>query len=227
MNISFVLLTYSHIKFQSTMLVKLLLNFSLLLSLLIAPCFVLLAYWYRRQLTQTLMVWKKPEMVIVTITFSVAALILFIVGVSGFFVYGDFINSSQINVLDKGKFLNIGFICSLLLIALVFTYVAIRLLLVRVVTERGIVINDRILRIPDFRNVIEWGEIADYYLVSDYPNVIFTLITRKQSLQFERYSMRVPVFVRDDFEDLLETKMYSATAMRSHSDIGSHKFSEN
>ncbi|MEZ4776068.1 MAG: hypothetical protein R3D00_23025 [Bacteroidia bacterium] len=208
-------------------LVELLLNFSLLLSLLIAPCFVLLAYWYRRQLTQTLMVWKKPEMVIVTIIFSVAALILFIVGISGFFVYGDFLNSNELQKLDKEKFLNIGFICVLLLIAMVFTYVAIRMLLVRVVTERGIVVNDRILRIPDFRNVVEWNEVADYYLVSDYPNVIFTLIVRRQGLQFERYSMRVPVFVRDDFEDLLETQMYSATAMRSRSDIGSHKFSEN
>ncbi|MDX2247685.1 MAG: hypothetical protein SF052_12950 [Bacteroidia bacterium] len=188
---------------------------------------MLLAYWYRRQLTQTLMVWKKPEMVIVTIIFSVAALILFIVGISGFFVYGDFLNSNEIDKLDKEKFLNIGIICVLLLISLIFTYVAIRLLLVRVVTERGIVVNDRILRIPDFRNVVEWNEVADYYLVSDYPNVIFTLIVRRQGLQFERYSMRVPVFVRDDFEDLLETQMYSATAMRSRSDIGSHKFSEN
>lgn len=208
-------------------LVELLLNFSLLLSLLIAPCFVLLAYWYRRQLTQTLMVWKKPEMVIVTIIFSVAALILFIVGISGFFVYADFLNSNELQKLDKEKFLNIGIICVLLLIAMVFTYVAIRMLLVRVITERGIVVNDRILRIPDFRNVVEWNEVADYYLVSDYPNVIFTLIIRRQGLHFERYSMRVPVFVRDDFEDLLETQMYSATAMRSRSDIGSHKFSEN
>ncbi|MEZ4829998.1 MAG: hypothetical protein R3C61_27500 [Bacteroidia bacterium] len=198
-----------------------------MLALLIAPCFVLLAYWYRRQLTHTLMVWKKPEMVIVTIVFSVAALILFIVGISGFFVYGDFLNSNELQKLDKEKFLNIGIICVLLLIAMVFTYVAIRLLLVRVVTEKGIVVNDRLLRIPDFRNVVEWNEIADYYLVSDYPNVIFTMIIRKQGLQFERYSMRVPVFVRDDFEDLLETQMYSATAMRSRSDIGSHKFSEN
>lgn len=208
-------------------LVQLLLNFSLLLSLLIAPCFVLLAYWYRRQLNQTLMVWRKPEMVIVTITFSVAALILFIVGISGFFVYGDFLQSSHISEHDKAKFLQISFICVLLLVALTFTYVAIRLLLVRVITEKGVVINDKVLRIPDFRNVIEWGDIADYYLISDYPNVIFSLIIHKPGMKFEKYSIRVPIFARDDFEDMLETKMYSASSMKSHSDISSHKFSEN
>ncbi|MEZ4851891.1 MAG: hypothetical protein R3B93_25425 [Bacteroidia bacterium] len=152
------------------------------------------------------MVWRKPEMVIVTITFSVAALILFIVGISGFFVYGDFLQSSHISEHDKTKFLQISFICVLLLVALTFTYVAIRLLLVRVITEKGVVINDKVLRIPDFRNVIEWGDIADYYLISDYPNVIFSLIIHKPGMKFEKYSIRVPIFARDDFEDMLETK---------------------
>jgi hypothetical protein len=185
-----------------------------------------MAYWYRRQLAQTVMVWKKPEMVIVTITFSVAALILFIVGVSSFFTYYELLETSPVNVPQE-NFLTIGLICVLLMAALSFTYLAVRMLLVRVITERGIVINDRLLRIPDFRNVIEWYEVSDYYEMSDYPNVIFTLITQRQPLQFERVAVQVPVYVRDDFQELLETKLNNVGSMRSHADIGSHKFSEN
>ena len=153
-------------------LIKLLLNFSLLLSLLIAPCLVLMAYWYRRQLSRTLMVWKKPEMVFVTITFSVAALILFIVGISCFFTYWGYLESPNISA-DTAKFFDIGIICTLLTVALLLSYIAVRLLLVRVITERGIVQHDRIFRIPDYRHVIEWHEVCDYYLVSDYPRCHF------------------------------------------------------
>ncbi len=206
--------------------VKLLLNFSMLLSLLVAPCLVLMAYWYRRQLARTLMVWKNPEMVFVTITFSVAALILFIVGISCFFTYWGYLDSPNIRT-HSDRFFDIGIICALLTGALLLSYIAIRMLLVRVITEKGIVVNDRMLRIPDFRSVVEWHEISDYYLVSDYPNVIFTLIIQKQALQFERSSVRVPIYVRDEFEDLLERKMYSASAIRARADISRHKFSEN
>ncbi|MEM7366998.1 MAG: hypothetical protein AAF587_00285 [Bacteroidota bacterium] len=197
------------------------------MSLLIAPCLVLLAYWYRRRLAQTLMIWKNPEMVIVTITFSVAALILFIVGTSSFFTYYDVLNSSQIQFVDKEKFFTIGVICLMLLGALMMIYIAIRLLLVRVVTEKGVVLNDRFFRAPNFRHVIEWNQISDYYLVSDYPTVIFTLITQKQPLQFDRTSIRVPVYIRDDFEDLLEAKMYSVQEIHDPEGLSPQKFSEN
>ncbi|MEL6673448.1 MAG: hypothetical protein AAFR61_14685 [Bacteroidota bacterium] len=188
-----------------------------------------MAYWYRRQLSQTLMVWKKPEMVIVTITFSVAALILFIVGISSMFTYYDLniLESSETQWADKGKFQQVGIICGLLMAALVFTYMAIRMLLVRVITNKGIVVNDRLLRIPDIRNVIEWYEITDYYLVSDYPNIVFTLIVQKQPLTFERMSVRVPVYMREKFEDLLEKKMSNAAAFEEEADISTHRFSEN
>merc|ERR1711916_250937 len=104
---------------------------------------------------------------------------------------------------------------------LALTYVALRMLLVRVITDKGIVMNDRIFRIPDFRHVILWHEISDYFLISDYPNVIFTLIIQRQALQFERASVRVPVYIREDFEELVENKMYSASAMRARADISS------
>jgi len=186
-----------------------------------------MAYWYRKQLAKTLMIWKNPEMVIVMITFSVLSLILFIVGTSSFFTYLDVLDSTHLRILDKDKFLKIGTICALLLVGLGFTYMAVRMLLVRVVTEKGIVMNDRFFRIPDFRHVVEWYEISDYYLISDYPNVIFTLIIQKHPLQFDRKVIRVPVYMREDFEELLENKMYSASAMRARADISSHKYSEN
>ncbi len=208
-------------------LVKLLLNFSLLLSLLIAPCLLLMANWYRRQLAKTLMVWKKPEMVLITITFSVIALILFIVGISCFFSSWGYLKPDIILTQEKEKFFDIGLICILLNLSLLFLYFALRMLLVRVVTEKGILLNDRIVRIPDYKSLIEWHEISDYYLVSDYPNVVFTLIIQKEPFQFERASFRVPVYIRDEFENLLEAKMYSASAKRARSQISRQKFSEN
>ncbi len=169
------------------------------------------------------MVWKKPEMVIITISFSVTALILFIVGISCVFNASGYVDAS-INI-EKEKLLKIGAICGLLIISLFFTYLAIRMLLVRVITARGIVLNDRLFRIPDYRNVIAWHEISDYYLVSDYPNVIFTLIVQRQSLKFSRVSLRVPVYRRDEFEDLLERQMEGQGGWGMYEGMSSTQFS--
>lgn len=203
------------------------LNFSLLLALLVAPCFLLMSYWYRRQLPKTILVWRKPEMVIITITFLIASLILFIIGISSFFSIMDFAGLQQSTAdVPAPKLKNIGFICLLLLTALGITYMAIRMLLVQIVTEEGIVSNDRILRIPDFRNVMYWDTITDYYLLSDYPNVIFTMIVKKGPSEYKRNSIRVPVYMRDEFEDLLETKLFSSGS--SHlSDVRSQPYSGN
>ncbi len=208
--------------------IKLFLNFSLLLALLITPCFLLMAYWYRRQLSQTVMVWRKPEMVIVTITFLVAALILFIVGISSFFSWLDLGNLDPESLqVSPQRLRDVGFSCMLMLVALGFTYTAIRMLLVRVVTEAGIVTNDRVLRVPDFRNVIGWSSIHDYYLQSDYPNVIFTLIVKNDQVRFERVPVRVPVYMRDTFEELLEEKIFEKATSQTHADTRPQRFSEN
>lgn len=186
-------------------MLQILLHFGLLLSLLITPALVLMAYWYRRQLDQPLMVWKKPEMVIVTITFSVTALILFIVGISCLFNASGYVDTPL--TIAKVDLFKISGLCGLLILSLLFTYIAIRMLLVRVISTHGVVLNDRFFRIPDYRNVIGWHEISDYYLVSDYPNVIFTLIVQRESLKYSRVSLRVPVYRRDEFEELLERRM--------------------
>lgn len=208
-------------------LVNLLLNFSLLLSLLIAPCLVLMAYWYRKKSNQPIMIWKKPEMVVVTITFSITALILFIVGISCFFTKMGYVNSIQTQNIPAHHFEHIGFICMLLLGALALIYVAIRLLLIQVITQDGIIVNSRILRIPDYRNVIEWHEISDYYSVPDYPNVMFTLIIQKEALKYTRVTLCVPIYMRDDFESLLERKMFSASAIEARSQLSKHRYSKN
>ena len=208
---------------------KLLLNFSLMLSLLVAPCFVLMAFWYRKRLSDTIMLWRKPEMVIITIVFSVASLILFLVGISSVFTYFDlnlFDNVHNSTPESKEKFKQLSLICGLLLIALLATYVSIRMLLVRVVTQKGIVKNDRFFRIPDFRNIVPWENISDYYLVSDYPNVIFTLIIQEHAMKYSRISIPVPVYVREEFEELLEGKMNDSKDLEE-ADISPHRFSEN
>ncbi len=199
--------------------VKFFLNISLLYSLLVAPSLVLMAYWYRKHAPQPIMVWKKPEMVIVTITFSIAALILFIVGVSSFFSYRGYLNANHIDRIHPERFFDLGVMCLLLSFGLGLTYLAIRQLLVRIVNENGIVENYRFFRFPDFNNTIKWHEICDYFIVSDYPNVIFNLLVRRPHRPYERVSVRVPIYVRDNFEELLEKKMNSQSAIQSRSAI--------
>lgn len=203
------------------------LPFSLILALLISPCFLLVAYWYKSQLPRTVMTWRKPEMVIITITFLIASLILFIVGVSSVFSVlneeGQIIPSDHAN---SAKLLPISYACGLLLVAAGFTYASIRMLLVRVVTDQGIVRNARLLRIPDVRHIIYWETITDYYLVSDYPNVVFTLIIQSGNNQFERTSVRVPVYMREEFEDLLESRLFSSGSS-ARSDVRTKPFSGN
>jgi len=206
---------------------KLIVNFSLIFSLLIAPCIMLIAYWYRGQFQQTLIAWKRPEMVVVTIIFSVLGLILFVVGISCFFSYGGYLQSREINQIDKDIFLYLGIICGLLGMALAIIYAALRLLLVQIIMERGIVVNNPLTRIPNVQNIIEWHEISDYYLVSDYPNVVFNLITQRKRMDLSRMILRVPVYLREDFEHLLETRIYSASATRARLQMTQQKYSEN
>jgi len=188
-----------------------------------------MAFWYRKRLSDTVMLWRKPEMVIITIVFSVASLILFLVGISSVFTYFDLnlFDNVYNPVEDRDKFKQLGLVCGLLLFALVATYTSIRMLLVRVITRKGIVKNDRFFRIPDFRNIVPWENICDYYLVSDYPNVIFTLIIQENAMKYSRISLPVPVYVREEFEELLESKMNSSKDLSEETDISPHRFSEN
>lgn len=196
-------------------LIKLLLNFGMLFTMLFAPAILLLAFWYKKQFTGVNMVWKKSEHVVVTIVYSISVLILFIVGVSCLFTYLGYLESTQIGRHDPKQFLNLGFLCFLLIVAFTMLYFAVRMLMIQVVNFKGIMLNDPVFRIPNYQKVLEWHQIADYYIVSDYPNVIFTLIVQKDSLTFDRVSLRVPIYVREGFNKLLENNLSSASTKKA------------
>lgn len=208
-------------------LVGMFLNAGLLAALLFAPCLLLMAFWYRKQLPQTLLVWKKPELVIITIGFAAVTLVLFVVGISSFFTHFGYLRSTQIDPETRQQLYTIGIACFLMTAALFITYMAIRTLFVQIVTESGIVMNDRFLRIPDMRNVVPWYQVADYYIKSDYPNVVFSLIIQKEPLKFERIHIKVPVYSRDAFEELLENKMNEVAIQFAGSEYPSKRFYEN
>ena len=208
-------------------IVKFFLNISLLSAMLLAPAMLLLAHWYRKRFRRTLILWRRPEMVAVTISFFIAALVCFITGISSLFAYFGFLRSSQLPYADKFEFLDVSLACGLFLIALVMVYIAMRNLLIRVITDAGIIINDRYLRVPTFRKMIRWEDINDYFVISDYPNVIFNLILNREDVQLRRYSLRVPVYVRDEFEQLLEEKMNEIRGIRQREEIGDHPYFDN
>ncbi len=203
------------------------LNAGLLAALLFAPCLLLMAYWYRKQLPSTLMVWKKPELVIVTIGFAAITLVLFVVGISSFFTHLGYLRSTQIDSATRQQLFTVGIACFLMACALVMIYMAIRTLFVQIITQKGIVINDRVLRIPDMKQVIPWHQVVDYYIKSDYPNVVFSLIIQPEPLKFERVNLKVPIYTRDSFEELLENKMNEVAIQFAGSEYPSKRFYEN
>lgn len=212
-------------------IVHVLLNMGLLGALFVAPGILLVASWYRGHLQEPILIWKKPELIIATILFAVAVLILFITGISCLFSYLSFESFAQ-ETREKAKtikpnvFLSISILCLLGIVSLSAIYMALRLVLVQVITRRGIVMNDRLTRIPDYRNTIRWDMISDYYIVPDYPNAVYTLIVRAEALHYERISLRVPLYLREIFEDMLELQMYNAESARAQAEIDRHRFSE-
>lgn len=203
------------------------LNAGLLAALLFAPCLLLMAFWYRKQLPRTLLVWKKPELVFITIGFAAITLVLFVVGISSFFTHFGYLRSSQIDPATRQQLYNVGIGCFLMSAALFMIYMAIRTLFVQIVTESGIVMNDKIIRVPDMRNVIPWYQISDYYIKSDYPNVVFSLIIQTEPMKFDRVNLKVPVYSRDAFEELLENKMNEVAIQFAGSEYPSKRFYEN
>ena len=206
---------------------KLLVHLSLFITLLIAPSWLLIAFWYRKQISQPILIWKRPELVIVTIVFSVFALVLFVIGISSFFSYGGYLQTQEIQKIPPNVFLYSGILSVLWLGILSFLYAALRMLLVQVITEQGIIVNHSFSRIPNLKNVIEWHEISDYYLISDYPNVIFNLITQRKQTNLSRTLLRVPVYLKENFEQLIESRIYSASATRARLQMTRHRYSEN
>jgi hypothetical protein len=208
-------------------IIQLILNFSLLICLLFAPGILLLAYWYRRQLDDTLMVWKKPELVIFTIIYSVLSLILFIVGVSCFFSYLGYLETVPVTGTLHGHVMELGLVCLLGILSLSMLYMATRMMLVQVITRKGVVPANRLLRFPSFSRLIPWNRINDYYFLSDYPNMDYTLIYKRDDMEFRKFSLKVPVYLRDEFEELLEEQLSAHSIEDPYWEPGRRKFSGN
>ena len=209
------------------MVVSFIFNLSLLFGVVAAPTFLLIAYKYRKGIGAPVYVWHKPELVIVTIVFFVLSLISLIVGVSFFFSHFGYIESLQIEQLSKAQHLKYGISCMLMLSGFVTAYMGLRLIMVNIVTEDGIILNEKYIPFPSSRNLLMWDEISDFYVQPDYPNTQFTFIVKDGGVSFNRISLKVPIFLKEDFEAHLEQQLYSGKAILISPKISSFNFSEN
>ena len=107
------------------------------------------------------------------------------------------------------------------------TYLGLRRLLVQLTVDQGIMFNEKYIPFPSKHHLLLWEEVVDYYIQPDYPNAYFTFIVNSQDLKFSRMSVKVPIFLKDEFQSFIEKKIYSATTIRTSSKISSHNFSEN
>jgi hypothetical protein len=51
---------------------------------------------------------------------------------------------------------------------------------------------------------LTWSQIVDYYVVPGYPNVNITFIVAVEPMRFERQSIKVPVYLKDEFQTFLD-----------------------
>jgi hypothetical protein len=103
-----------------------------------------------------------------------------------------------------------------------------RRLLVQMVMEDGIYLNKALLPVPNATQLIEWISIADYYQTPDYPNVAFTFIVQEDDMRYNRHTVKVPHYLKEDFQNYLDRQIYSAQAIRAGSETPSSRyFSEN
>lgn len=209
-------------------LINLMLNLSLVFAILIAPSTLLLSIWYKKSLGKAVFSWPKSEMVLLTIVFFIVALVLFIVGVSCFFTYFGYLDPIRFPNFDVRQFFSLGLCCLFLVSGLALIYFSMRNMMVQLVIEKGILLNRRILPIGQTVRLLAFHEIVDYYVVPDYPNVTFTFIVAEGEMQFERQTIKVPVYLKDDFQAFIDKGMSNHSGESSDSEISSKRyFSEN
>lgn len=208
--------------------INVILNLSSLFAILVAPSILLIAMWYRGSLGKAVFLWPKPEMVLITIVFFILALILFIVGVSCVFSHFGYLDTQKFTAIAAAQYFNVGLSCFLMLAGLSTLYLALRKLLVHSVIDTGLVLNRGILPVPRAIQMLAWDEIADYYVVPDYPNASFTFIVQESAMQFSRMSVKVPIYLKEEFQAYLDKQLQTAQTARNNSEIGSRRyFSEN
>ena len=210
------------------MVVEFVFNFALIFAMLFAPSFLFIALQYRKKLGVPVFVWHKSEMVIVTIVFFILTLIFFILGVALLFSFWDNLRfeAASANLMENAQLIY-GFSCMLILSGLAMTYFALRRLLVQMVMDEGIMFNEKYIPFPSKNHLLRWEAVVDYYIQPDYPNAVFTFIVNSEDLKFSRMSVKVPIFLKDEFQAFIEKKIYSVSTIRTSSKISSHNFSEN
>lgn len=209
-------------------LIEVIFNLSLLFAIVAAPSLLVMAHWYRKGLGKAVFIWPKPEMVLLTIGFFILSLILFIVGVSCIFSHFGYLDTNKFPAIAAAQYLNVGLSCFLLIAGLTVMYISLRRLLVNVVMESGLVINKGLLPRPRAIKALAWEVIADYYVVPDYPNASFTFIVQESVMRFVRITVKVPIYLKDDFQGYLDKQLQTVQTARDNSEIGSTRyFSEN
>ncbi|MBK9452103.1 MAG: hypothetical protein IPN95_22320 [Bacteroidetes bacterium] len=208
--------------------IDLMLNLSLLFAVLIAPSLLMLSVWYKKSLGKPVFIWPKSEMVLLTIVFFIVALVLFIVGVSCIFTYFGYLDPIRFAGINVRQFLNLGLCCNLAVIGLAMVYMGMRNMLVQMVMEKGIVMTRGILPLRNSVKLLEWSQIVDYYVVPDYPNVNITFIVAVEPMRFQRQSIKVPVYLKDEFQTFLDEGLQASKSPKTGSEISSSRyFSEN
>lgn len=208
--------------------IDLMLNLSLLFAVLIAPSLLMLSVWYKKSLGKPVFIWPKSEMVLLTIVFFIVALVLFIVGVSCIFTYFGYLDPIRFAGINVRQFLNLGLCCNLAVIGLAMVYMGMRNMLVQMVMEKGIVMTRGILPLRNSVKLLEWSQIVDYYVVPYYPNVNITFIVAVEPMRFQRQSIKVPVYLKDEFQTFLDEGLQASKSPKTGSEISSSRyFSEN
>jgi hypothetical protein len=209
-------------------LIDLMLNLSLVFAVLIAPSMLLLSVWYKKSLGKPAFIWPKSEMVLLTIVFFIVALVLFIVGVSCIFTYFGYLDPIRFAGINVRQFLNLGLCCNFTVLGLAMVYMGMRNLLVQMVMETGVVVTKGLLPLRNSIRLLTWNQIVDYYVVPDYPNVNITFIVAVEPLRFERQSIKVPVYLKDEFQTFLDQGLHASRSLQTGPEISSSRyFSEN
>ncbi len=209
-------------------IIDLMLNLSLVFAILIAPSMLLLSFWHKKSLGKPVFSWPKSEMVLLTIVFFVVALVLFIVGVSCIFTYFGYLDPIRFPGINVRQFLNLGLCCNFTVLGLAMVYVGLRNLVVQSVMEKGVIVTKGILPFRNAIRLLTWNQIVDYYIAPDYPNITVTFIVDEQNLRFERYSIKVPVYLKDEFQTFLDKGLNAARSPQAETGISSSRYhSEN
>lgn len=180
---------------------------SLILPAVVAPLVLLLAYVYKRQFSQVIFHWRKPQVVYFTIGAFVLILSLFLT--TCFFFAGHFGRIQLTSLeLSSTEMWQLTVDSLLLAVGVVGIYIGAKDFLLQYTCADGILIerfNWRRLRMQ--YDYIFWQDIKDYYVRSDYPITCYHFIIQSDETVYARRSLKVPFYALAEFDDLLETNL--------------------